>query len=158
MKREDIKTIYTIEFDKGVFVITKRDKDWIKAKGEYSWVCDTFINPRIEIGSNGILKISGLRLKFKNIRMNDGWNWAPTPLSELSEGWENDIFFEGENIIEKDVVEWVGKWPFKRRVKNKSIKHLEAGRYLQTTGEIDFQTTSNYRLVGYNGFETRGLI
>ena len=160
MTRELIKSIYTIDSDKGVLVLRKRDLTYLKRRGKHSWIGDVFINPKIRIGDNGILSISGLRVKFESIYTADRWDWLPTPLSELKEGWHTNIFFdEAEDIIEIDVVEWVGRWPFKKRVKHKNVKHLKSGRYLQTVGEVDIQTTSNYRLIGFkNEHEVKGLI
>ena len=158
MKREDIISIYTIDNYKGSLVFTKRDLTYLNRRGKHSWVDDAFLNPKIKIGDNGVLTISGLRVKFESIYTADRWDWAPTPLTELSNDWRNEIFFNEEDIIEMDVVEWVGRWPFKKRVKHKNVKHLKSGRYLKSTGEIDIQTTSNYRLVGYMSSETRGII
>lgn len=160
MKREDVKELYSITSKDGTLLIVKRDvENWLKCQEQYSYTPDMLANPEIKIMDSGVLSIKGIRLSYKRIRtIRDSWHWAPTPIRDLKENWKESIFFVEDDVVEKDIVTWVGKFPFKKRKKEKAIKHLADGYYLSTNGYDDVQTTSNYRLIGYSEEESRGII
>jgi hypothetical protein len=162
MKKEDIKELYSISSKDGTLLLVKRDIDsWTKGKAEYSYHPDVLVNPEIKIMDNGVLSIKGERLDYQKVRtIRDRWHWAPTPvIGGLNRNWKERIFFsEEDDIIRKDVVAWTGKWPFKKRHKEKDVEHLNHGYYLSKEGYTDVQTTSNYRLIGYEEQEIRGIL
>jgi hypothetical protein len=157
MKREGIRELYIIGSDNGTLKLTKTDLDFLKYKGEYYGAPDIFVNPQITILDSGVLRVSGLRLSHVKVRVIKDYYWKPTPLTEMVDNWENKIFYEKGDIIQKKVITWSGTWPFRKRLTYDNVDHLKAGYYLSTDGYKDTQTTSNYRLIGF-GDGQRGLI
>ncbi len=160
MKKSDVKELYSIATDKGVLVLIKRDVDkWLQGATEYSYTPDMLVNPKIKVLDNGVMKFSGLRLSFKKVRNLTHYDWVPKPLSELKDDWRDIIFYDEEDIIQKDVITWVGPfWPFRRPVKEKNVDHLKPLHYLCKDGYVDTQATSNYRLIGFKEIELNGVV
>jgi len=160
MKREDIKELYTIDIIDGTLTLIKRKDidEWTTNRDKYSYVSNILINPKIEIlPASGTLNISGLRLAYNKVRNIESYDWVPKPLDELKDGWEDMLFHSDEDIIEMDVVDRKGFLGFNRVVR-KGVKFLKAGFYLRTTGYIETQSTSNYRIVGYKEGEVKSRI
>ncbi len=163
MKREDVKEIYSISTDKGTLVLVKRNLNyWLCCRGEYSGVPDVLINPKLSISQNGILQIEGIRmsyLKLRNISGPYSNYWESTPVSDLNENWREMIFYSEEDLIKKDVVTWSGRFPFKKRKKEKDVLHLKPGYYLKISSQyIHTEATSNYRITGFKKETISGLI
>ena len=147
IRREDIKELYSIRVIDGTLILEKCNIDsYIESKGNWDYKPDVLINPDIEI-SNGLLRFSGVRLTREIRGKRISYQYVPIKTSELEDSWEDNIFYSDDDILEKNVVEWVGTWPFKKRVVHKNVKHLKAYYYLKTDGKFETQTTSNFRLV-----------
>lgn len=160
MKREDVKEIYSIGIDKGTLVLVKRNLDyWLCCRGEYSGVPDVLINPKISIGKNGVLEVEGIRMSYSKIRTLNGFDWVSTPVYSLVDNWKETTFFTEEDLVKKDVVTWSGRFPFKKRIKEKDVLHLKPGYYLDISSKYDYaEATSNYRIVGFKKGTISGLI
>lgn len=161
MKREDVKEVYSISTDKGTLVLIKRNIDfWLCCREQYSGAPDVLINPKLSIGQNGILEIEGMRMSYTTIRTpTSSWGWESTPISDLAVNWRDLIFFTDEDLVKKDVVTWSGRFPLKKRKKERDALHLKPGNYLDISSKyMHREATSNYRIVGFKKDTVSGLI
>lgn len=161
INKSDIREVYSIDSKDGTLLIVKRNIDkYISSRHRYEYNPDLLINPVIKILDNGVLLISGLRLSYVSVRKINNHSWEPLPVTDLDNGWEETIFYNDSDIIKKDVREWVRGicWPLMKRITHKNIDHLNEGYYLKTSGYIDTQSTSNYRIIGFDKLELSGLI
>ena len=161
MKREDIKTLYTIDIIDGTLTLIKRDDidSWLRCRGQHTYSPNILINPKIDIlPSSGVLNLSGTRLSYSSYWVNDNYYyWSPIRVSQLLDGWEDKIFYSEDNIIEKDVTTRTGLFNLKKSIET-GVKYLKEGHYLNTKGYVETQSVSNYRVVGNRSKEIKGRI
>jgi hypothetical protein len=158
-KKEDIKELYSVRVIDGTLILERCSIDsYIKSRGTYDYKPDVIINPTIEI-NNCSLFFSGHRLTRVKRGHYKEYQYHPVQLTELRKSWSEEIFYSEDDIIEKNVVEWKGNWPFRKRVVHKDVKHLQPAYYLETDGIFETQTTSNFRFVdGFTNETKKGVI
>jgi hypothetical protein len=151
--------IYSIDIDKGVTIITKRDENFIKRKGEYSYTPDVFINPTITISDNGVLTISGSRHSYFKVRDLLSHYWIDRPTSHLVNNFRDILFVnEEEDLYTKDRTKWKGWFIFKLPKTEFNVQFIKCGWYLSKEGNNEVITTSNFRLVGHSNTVIKGQI
>ncbi len=161
MKKSDIREVYSIDSKDGTLLLVKRNlKSHLSRRHRYDYVPDLLINPTIKILDNGVLVVSGMRLSYLSVRKQVDYSWYPKPICELDDNWRDEIFYDETDIVKDDLIEWVRGifWPFKKRVIHKNVDHLNEGYYLETSGYMDTQSTSNYRIIGFDKLAVSGLI
>lgn len=147
---EDIKEVYSYNISNGVTIIKKKNKDDVIKRVPYGCAPTLLINPKINIGENGILNIDSITLDYRAILSRPNISSDDMPIEGLVDGWKDNIFYVDENIISKRVR--VGL------IKKADKDYLKKGFYLSKISSTIKISTSNFRIIGYDSKVTKGLI